>query len=340
MRNGRQCSGMSNILIKIFSCLLFCVLTVCSFSAYAETMKGTVSIIAENDLFHSDRYYTNGVRASYITAPCYAPDWALKAAEKLPFFHQSATIRASYSIGQNMYTPEDIELSNPPENDRPYAGWLYGSVGLISETGKRLEQIELNVGMVGSLSYAEETQKAVHELIGSPEPLGWDYQLKNEIGVNLLYQSSWRSYVSKSLLGIPFDFTPDYSFSVGNVFAYAAAGFIVRYGIIHDDDYGPPRIQPSMPGSGFFSINGKFRFYLFAGLEGRLVGRNIFLDGNTFENSRSVDKEPLVGDFQYGGVLTYDIYRLSYTHIIRSTEFHDQAGVRQDFSAVTFSVQF
>lgn len=27
--------------------------------------------------------------------------------------------------------------------------------------------------------------------------------------------------------------------------------------------------------------------------EGRAVARNIFLDGNTFQDSRSVDKEPL-----------------------------------------------
>lgn len=57
-------------------------------------------------------------------------------------------------------------------------------------------------------------------------------------------------------------------------------------------DYGPPRIQPSLPGSGFFvPPQDRFGWYLFAGVEGRAVARNIFLDGNTFRDSRSVDKE-------------------------------------------------
>ena len=105
-----------------------------------ETETGTLSLVFENDLFYdTDRNYTNGVRASWLSGPDRTPAWALRAARWFPLFPDGGTVRTSYAVGQNMYTPEDIALRDPPLDDRPYAGWLYGSIGLIAETGRRLE---------------------------------------------------------------------------------------------------------------------------------------------------------------------------------------------------------
>jgi lipid A 3-O-deacylase len=52
--------------------------------------------------------------------------------------------------------------------------------------------------------------------------------------------------------------------------------------------------------------------------------QNIFLDGNTFKESHSVNKKPVVGDVQAGAVIQYDRLRVSYTQIFRSKEFDDQ----------------
>jgi hypothetical protein len=46
-----------------------------------------------------------------------------------------------------------------------------------------------------------------------------------------------------------------------------------------------------------------FGWDLFFGTQGRAVARNIFLDGNTFQNSRSVSKEPVVADLIIGAEL-------------------------------------
>lgn len=67
--------------------------------------------------------------------------------------------------------------------------------------------------------------------------------------------------------------------------------------------------------------------------------RNIFLDGNTFRDSRSVDKEPLVGDLQFGIAVTWRNVRLSYTHVLRTREFKTQ-GEADDFGAFSLSVRF
>jgi hypothetical protein len=83
----------------------------------------------------------------------------------------------------------------------------------------------------------------------------------------------------------------------------------------------------------------KLAWYLFVGVEGRAVAHNIFLDGNTFKDSRSVDAEPLVGDLQFGLVLTWGRVRLSYTHVLGSHEFKTQPGNTQ-FGVASLSVAF
>ena len=307
----------------------------------AEEPKGTLSLVLENDFFYNcDNNYTNGVRVAWLSSPDKAPDWALRAARLLPLFPKQGAVRIGYAIGQDMYTPKDISLRNPPIDDQPYAGWLYGSVGLTSETGQRLDQLELTVGMVGPASLAEETQKRIHEIVSSDEPQGWDTQLKNEPGFILSYQRSWRSVVSKSFLGVPFDMTPHAGGALGNIFTYANAGIMLRYGKRLPLDYGPPRIQPSPPGSGFFVPQKGFGWYLFAGIDGRAVARNIFLDGNTFRNSRSVDKEPLVDDLQFGIAVTWKNIRLGYTHVLRTREFESQSDAHHEFGAFSLSMQF
>ncbi|MCK9988133.1 MAG: lipid A 3-O-deacylase [Azoarcus sp.] len=193
------------------SLLILSLASLWSFPSLASGQTGTdtLSLVLENDLFYdTDGNYTNGVRAAWLSAPDQAPEWALRAARRLPFFPEDGTVRTSYAIGQNMYTPQDIEIPNPPLDDRPYAGWLYGSIGLIAETGGRLDQLELTLGIVGPPSLAEQTQTFVHEVVGAPKPRGWDTQLKNEPGVILTHQRSWRRFVEETGRGNTFDMTP------------------------------------------------------------------------------------------------------------------------------------
>ena len=95
------------------------------------------------------------------------PVWLLKAASAFPLFPAEGKKRARLGVGQNMYTPPDITQENPPLDERPYAGWLYGSVGVVAETGKQLDQLELSLGVVGPASLAAKTQKLVHVITGS-----------------------------------------------------------------------------------------------------------------------------------------------------------------------------
>src|SRR5690606_26495623 len=306
-----------------------------------EEDTGTFTFVLENDLFFgSDDDYTNGVLLAWMSEPDHAPKWALRTARLLPFFPREGRVRSSFAIGQNMYTPSDIQDPNPPPTERPYAGWLYGAVGIVVETGEtQLDQFQLQLGVIGPSALGEQSQRFVHKVIDSPKPQGWDHQLKDEPGLVLTYQRSWRALAAKQFDGFAIDVTPHIGGALGNVYTYANAGATVRAGWNLPNDYGPPRIQPGLPGSGFFVSTDDIGLYAFAGLDARAVARNIFLDGNTFRDSHSVDKEPIVGDAQIGLALTIRDARIAFTHVFRSREYKTQNG-EDEFGAISISVPF
>ena len=87
--------------------------------------------------------------------------------------------------------------------------------------------------------------------------------------------------------------------ALGNVAIYGDVGGTVRIGKNLRDDFGPPRPRPALPGSEAFIGDGSFGWYLFAGVDGQAVGRNIFLDGNTDGYSLRVSHRPFVGEFAF-----------------------------------------
>ena len=309
--------------------------------------SGILSLQLENDLWGngSDRNYTHGTRISYLSSE-ETPAWLERIASYVPVFSQRGHLRTSYAIGQSIFTPEDIRRSDLIEDDRPYAGWLYGAVGLISDhrlrdgslQSNRLDSLELNIGVVGPSSFAEQTQTWVHKIINSPEPRGWDNQLHDELGIMLVYDRQWQARYSSEVWGLDFDLSPHVGGTLGNVLTSAALGATFRVGHDLPSDYGPPSIRPSLPGSGFFRPSRSFGWYVFTGLEGRLVLHSIFLDGNTFGSSHHVDREPWVGDFQVGLVLSWGDVRLSFTNIFRSDEFSEQKS-STEFGSISLSMR-
>lgn len=337
-------------------------LALCSPPAVADGDGATFNIQVENDLFASDedRHYTNGIRLSYLTkaTPCEENKPCLSGILKdltsfIPAFRHGDSYRVSYSLGQNMYTPSDISVPDLLPNDRPYAGWLYAGLGFVTRNTfadddqrahDRIDNLEFNIGMVGPWSGAELAQESWHKLFGFGKPRGWDNQLRNEPGIVLQYERIWQ-FRSDSLLakGLGLEFAPSVGGAVGNVYTHAAAGLRFRLGSNLPEDYGPPRIRPSLPGSDYFvPKERRLGFYLFAGVEGRVVLRNIFLDGNTFRDSHSVNKKRFVGDLTVGAAVVtprkgfLPPCRISYTYIFRTKEFDGQ-DFGDKFASINFS---
>lgn len=298
------------------------------------------SIQFENDLFFdTDQHYTNGVGFSYTTAPDDTPALAHDVTAALPpLFAEGGVLRMNYQLAQDIFTPLRTDLRVPDPTDRPYAGYLYAGFGILSKTDSDLDQLEFQLGVIGPASLARDAQNWVHSIIGERKALGWSHELRDEPGVEMIYQRTVKIIPQKTLLGLFFDVEPHYGAAIGNVYDYLNIGAMGRAGFNLPDDFGPPRLEPSLPGSNFFEPNGPFSAYLFAGVDGRAVGRNIFLDGNSFQNSATVTKKPLVGDFEIGAAIAFDTARLSFTHVFRSKEFDTQRSADQ-FGAINLTVR-
>ena len=296
----------------------------------------------------TDRHYTGGLRLACVTS---APRWLQKVAPASPGRGIFTRNRATYSIGQSAFTPDDISRRELIEDDQPYAGWLYLGFGIErdvvykSDRPRYLESLELQFGVVGPWSGVEELQSFLHDLSNATDPQGWGNQLDNEPGINLFYSRQWTGAAEVEITpfnrfpALFFDVTPELGLALGNVHIFGAGGLTFRIGSFQPDDHGPPVIRPDLPGSDFFPREEGFSAYLFAGLEGRIVGRNIFLDGNSFQDDGpSVDKNLLVGEGRVGLALTYDDLRLAYTQVFRTQEFEGQP--RQSFGSVSVSFRF
>ena len=306
-----------------------------------EDNKAVFNFILENDLFGGeDRAYTNGIRFSYSSKEETSPNWLRRSSRYLPLLNKEGKKRINFAIGQNMFTPSNIDKSEFIENDFLYAGWLYGLIGITSDMGSKFDNVALAVGVIGPSSKAEQSQKFVHDVTGANDPKGWDNQLKDEFGINLAYERRWREiFAANPFAHTSFDVMPHIGINLGNVATDASIGATFRFGKDLPADYGPPRIRPFLFGSDFFIPTQKISGYVFSIVEARAVGHNIFLDGNTFGDGPKLDKRTFVKSAQVGAALVYKDSRLSYSHVFMSKEFKGQKGTTQ-FGGITFSYRF
>jgi hypothetical protein len=284
----------------------------------------------------TDRWYTQGFELSYLSGPIAAKDIDRLFSDPGTF----QTRRFEILIGQSIFTPENLSLIPPDPKDRPYAGWLYGGLGLYQENDHRsLQHLQLLVGVVGPAALAQRAQDGVHGLLGETPPPGWAFQLHDEPGLVLSYERKWRLGLPVGA-GLRVDAIPEVGASVGNVFTYAEVGTLVRFGQNLKADYGPARIQPALSGTPWFDptqLEGRVGWYVFGGVQVRGVARNLFLEGNTFVSSPSVDKRPWVTDLSVGfSVFWLDRAKVDFVITSRTPEFVGQR-VADRFGGVNVS---
>lgn len=348
--------------IKLFMTLCFSV------GAIMAAEPSHLTFAFENDLFAgSDANYTHGTKITYLHAEDKMPASLMRTlditpalslgerdTEGKPIGHR----RWGITVGQNMYTPEDISNPNLNVTDRPWAGWLYAGL-VLQRRGLALgvptaDHLEINLGVVGPASLAEKTQKLVHDIGNFQRPEGWDHQIKNEPVLLLQANRAYRIRLLKprsTVFGqFAADFIPEAGFGLGNLTTYANLGVMTRFGFnmpaYFNPNTGSGGIRPSLLGGVSPIINSdgeeewpKYSLYAFGGVNARGIAHNIFLDGNTFTDSHSVDKIPWVADIRAGLALSVSRHTFMLWHAYRTREFHGQR-LPQRFGGLSYSCSF
>ncbi len=216
--------------------------------------QGIWVLTHENDWFlYSDRDYTGGLRLAYTTPNASdwshlpSPVWLGKMFDGISLIGSPGTQDAvGVYANLNIYTPDILTLDPPNPSDHPYAGWTSFGYDMIRQTANRRALFETNVGLVGPTSGAEQLQKSFHSLIGSTNPQGWAYQIKDEPVLQLTYRQDWRPDLLTNLTNENpgawnYDVIGHVLGTAGNGFDYVATGLLARFGYHLPMDYGVAR---------------------------------------------------------------------------------------------------
>jgi len=222
-------------------------------------MENGKHLLWENDVLtgklfgRSDKWYTNGFKFYSSDKPdCVPVYWLGSLHERIealrdrqPDGQATYAIQTGSVIGQLMFTPKNLTAVMPQPMDRFWGGWLYGGIvvqrkpyeGGNAERGvgkDEIETLELDVGVTGPISGAEQVQRVVHALSNSTMPSGWGNQVKTEPGIQFNYSRIRRiwKYLDNSKMpnASNWDILWHYGGAAGTLFDYVNGGFTVRFG--------------------------------------------------------------------------------------------------------------
>jgi len=202
--------------MRFVLCSLFILLIVTG--ASAQEYRNQFGFRSDNDSYllnGSDRYYTNGLFLYFNHGLKVNTDSSSLANKILGF-----------EAGQKMFNAQSGSVPYIFYDDRPFAGYLYGAVNLnLLYKNESNLKLTAQVGVVGPSSLAEKAQQAVHHLFGQYDLDGWQYQIPDNVELNLSAEYNRLLTRGKSV-----DLSLTSYANLGNGFTGAGVGPLVRIG--------------------------------------------------------------------------------------------------------------
>ena len=307
----------------------------------ASKREWAASIHWENDIFGgTDQYYTDGISLAVSHT---GPSWMDPVADWLPWGEGRRTV--GYDCTHTMFTPADQDLNPPDPDDRPYAGILAFGLTLHVEKDRSYHGLKFVTGVVGPWALAEEGQREVHHVFGTHQSQGWDYQLENEPIFNFAYEYRHKFHLTGQPDKWSLQALPLAGGWLGNMRIQGQAGGLLRFGYNAPNDFGPTlvrgmgHIPPPPRRDAQRQSKSDWGFSVYGGSIANLVVRDITLDGNTFKDSPSVDKEYFVPIAGVGVSVGNRRFQASFAYIFWGKEFEGQDDYSK-FGSVTLSYFF
>ena len=314
-------------------------------AAQAGGGDGSLTFTVENDVFsNSDNNYSNGIGVAWVSDAVDANDdrfvgrwtrfWSF-----VPFVADAGyTTYASWSLAQEMNTPDDIRNRNPSAKDQPYSGILYVDSTLYARNKDWTHAWQLKLGVVGPVSRADDVQRSFHKLIGADEPRGWHTQLPNEPVVNLTYTVAHLAAAGHAGRAAEWRVVPVATAGIGNYFTGVGLGVYGEVGWNLVDALGVTALRSGLNAAstiGVGSVNG-WSVSFFGGFGGYGVAHYLPLDGTVFRDSRSVDSKPVIGMGSFGFCVRRGGFTMSFSRTFFGETFETQ---RQgtDFGTLSLS---
>lgn len=263
--------------------------------------------VLDNDMFLTDKWYTNGLEFKYDK---YNLD---KESENIKYNEKE-----SYVLGQRIYTPKTyyLDTSNISLYDRPFAGYLYFE----KTKEKYFENGEYTkkgwaAEIIGDFSLGEVTQIGYHKLLDFRKPLGWDSQIENIYGVAYIWENSpfYKNWNLSENTDLDLRFVDE--LHLGNVMLYGKISGFLRYGNINN----PYEFKEKKNGKKLLNMD---EYYLTIGSIITAKVHDSTLQGDIFNNESvfTTDIYPLVWDNKAGFYARWDDFAFYYDLIMESTD--------------------
>ena len=205
---------------------------------------GQLNIQFENDgVFATDGNYTNGFSLAWESKPELVK--LNSPHENMPkLFQFQYMIRLPLTqtqnawgmkVSQRIWTPNNIRILTLQSSQRPYAG-LFEIESHTADYGSTMAQKNwLAFGVTGVKSKAEYVQTKIHDLIGSIPPLGWQFQVEEQVTFQLAYEVDAllfrsKTYSSKYMDDNQWEISGYSHLSLGNFNTEASAGLLLKWG--------------------------------------------------------------------------------------------------------------
>ena len=299
----------------------------------------------ENDMFgvFTDSQYSSGEKFN-LTYHVEEPDNLM-----YDFLHSNGkkeNVFVTFAFVNQLYTPVDLTETSLIEDDRPYAAWTYLKASMHKSTKDTLNSISLKVGAVGPAAHGEEIQNTIHELVNAGLAMGWDNQIGNELGVNLSYVYKLRYEPKPVFDWLESAYIPYFEGDLGNISTRVSVGVFARIGYNIPKDFGLATLDNGTDSSipvyeeQMKSLQKDFSFSFNFTTSGSAVARDIFLDGNTFSDSHSLEKNPFVAYLGVGVSVRYKSLCLDFMNTMNTKKAKNVQGYNQTVGTVIGSWQF
>ncbi|WP_406733086.1 lipid A deacylase LpxR family protein [Vibrio scophthalmi] len=264
--------------VHIVSMSIVTLMLLTSSISYASE-RSTLSFSIDNDgVFGVDQDYTNGLFLSY-TSSSIQPNSLLKPLS-LSFWGASSLDKYEVTLGHKMYTPTDIEATEPLADNRPYAGFLHAELNYISLHPQQAQRFNFTLGTTGENSLADKAQDIVHGITGSDDPQGWHYQVGDQIVANLGYLSHFNWYRERISSNTEFEIANVSEINAGNFRSDVSTGIMFRWGTDLAGNMGAANIDSENPFRAGMIGASNGGWFVYGGIEARYRFNDITIEGD------------------------------------------------------------
>lgn len=323
--------------------IIVAIMLLTSFS-YADDGADFLSMTVENDAFvRDDGLYSSGLIATWGYNDVERldkqtlPDWLAYVAQKSYLStQQDKRYSISYSVAHLLQTAIEISVEELIEEDAPYVGMLAWKGKLSAYDQLMIDQLSFTLGMVGPAAGAEFVQEVTHAVIGASAPRGWDNQIGNEPVFRVQAERLWRIY-DNTLADTEFDVITGVNGGIGNLRSNIAAGVGLRWGQDLQSNFSSAPVFPLQKlNHAHYSPYG---WYFFANASAFYVANDIFIDGNTCQDSHSVDLIHQQLGASVGVMANIYNWNVVYTVLQLSDQYHGQ-NERSRFGSIAITYYF